>query len=212
MFVFSFYNRHFRFYVFKLLYVQFIYSDPKINFLKNFCIICCSNLESIGQKSKIYSRYNFVAVHVLQKIFTYKNYESIKNYQSRIISFCFLFSGETHYQAHKQPHLYFQVLALTGQFEAAIEFLSRIERYRVHAVHMAIALNEIYLLALPRDVQSPLCKFYSLVSECWKGQRQTEIGYHNSEHKGILVSLITNQKKHKHCRDHEISVYSPFHH
>lgn len=67
--------------------------------------------------------------------------------------------GESHYQAHKQPHLYFQVLALTGQFEAAIEFLSRVDRYRVHAVHMAIALNEVYLLALPRDVQSPLCKY-----------------------------------------------------
>lgn len=66
--------------------------------------------------------------------------------------------GESHYDAAKQPHLYFQVLALTGQFEAAIEFLSRIERYKVHAVHMAIALNDCYLLAGPEDYSSPLRK------------------------------------------------------
>ncbi|XP_017780537.1 PREDICTED: nuclear pore complex protein Nup93-like [Nicrophorus vespilloides] len=64
--------------------------------------------------------------------------------------------GESHYDAMHQPHLYFQVLALTGQFEAAIEFLSRIERYKVHAVHMAIALNELYILAGPSDYSSPL--------------------------------------------------------
>lgn len=56
-----------------------------------------------------------------------------------------------------QPYLYFQVLVLTGQFEPAFEFLSRIDRFRVHAVHMAIALNEIYLLAGPTDSAAPLC-------------------------------------------------------
>lgn len=64
--------------------------------------------------------------------------------------------GETHYDAFNQPHLYFQVLTLTGQFEAAIEFLSRIDKFRVHAVHMAIALNELYMLAGPLDTSSPL--------------------------------------------------------
>lgn len=64
--------------------------------------------------------------------------------------------GETHYDAFNQPHLYFQVLALTGQFEAAIEFLSRVERFRVHAVHMAIALNELYILGVPNDKSTPL--------------------------------------------------------
>ncbi|TMW41919.1 hypothetical protein DOY81_012999 [Sarcophaga bullata] len=39
--------------------------------------------------------------------------------------------GEKHFNAGEQQHLYFQVLALTGQFEAAIEFLSRTEKYRV---------------------------------------------------------------------------------
>lgn len=64
--------------------------------------------------------------------------------------------GESHYDAINQPHLYFQVLALTGQFEAALEFLSRIDKFRAHAVHMAIALNELYLLGLPHDHSAPL--------------------------------------------------------
>lgn len=64
--------------------------------------------------------------------------------------------GESHYSAHDQPHVYFQVLILTGQFEAAIEFLARIEKLRVHAVHIAIALNEHHLLGVPSNVQAPL--------------------------------------------------------
>uniref|UniRef100_A0A336LSA7 Nuclear pore protein n=1 Tax=Culicoides sonorensis TaxID=179676 RepID=A0A336LSA7_CULSO len=64
--------------------------------------------------------------------------------------------GETHYNAMEQPHLYFQLLALTGQFEAAIEFLFRTEKYRIHAVHIAIALNELHVLGCPRNIQEPL--------------------------------------------------------
>lgn len=64
--------------------------------------------------------------------------------------------GEKHYNANEQPHLYFQVLALTGQFEAAIEFLSRFERYRTHAVHFALALSELHLITGPRNIQEPL--------------------------------------------------------
>lgn len=45
---------------------------------------------------------------------------------------------------------------MTGQFEPAIEFLSRFERYRTHAVHIALALNEMFLLGLPRNIQQPL--------------------------------------------------------
>lgn len=66
--------------------------------------------------------------------------------------------GESHYDAQNQPHLYFQVLALTGQFEAAIEFLARIERYRIHAVHIAISLKELYILSGPKNFSTPLCK------------------------------------------------------
>lgn len=66
--------------------------------------------------------------------------------------------GEAHFNAAEQPHLYFQLLALTGQFEAAIEFLSRFDRYRTHAVHIALALSELFMLAGPRNVQASLCK------------------------------------------------------
>lgn len=40
------------------------------------------------------------------------------------------------------------MLALTGQFESALEFLARSERFKVHGVHIAIALHELHLLAL----------------------------------------------------------------
>ncbi|XP_050670495.1 nuclear pore complex protein Nup93-like [Leptidea sinapis] len=64
--------------------------------------------------------------------------------------------GETHYHAYEKPLVYFQVLTLTGQFEPAIEFLSRIPRYQVHGVHMALALHDMFLLGTPRNVQAPL--------------------------------------------------------
>lgn len=66
--------------------------------------------------------------------------------------------GEAHFNAGEQPHLYVQLLVLTGQFEAAVEFLSRFERYRTHAVHVALALGELGLLAGPRCVQASLCE------------------------------------------------------
>lgn len=64
--------------------------------------------------------------------------------------------GEKHYNANEQPHLYFQLLALTGQYEAGIEFLSRFEKYRVHAVHIGLALNELHMIGGPRNLQEPL--------------------------------------------------------
>ncbi|KAJ8929514.1 hypothetical protein NQ314_017772 [Rhamnusium bicolor] len=64
--------------------------------------------------------------------------------------------GESHYDAFKQPLLYFKLLALTGQFEAAIDFLFRTDNFRVHAVHMAIALCELNLLVSPQDTSLPL--------------------------------------------------------
>lgn len=64
--------------------------------------------------------------------------------------------GERHFKAYQEPFLYFEVLFLTGQFEAAIDFFSRIERLRCHAVHVALALFESQFLALPSNVQSPL--------------------------------------------------------
>ncbi|CAH2324545.1 nuclear pore complex Nup93 isoform X1 [Pelobates cultripes] len=54
--------------------------------------------------------------------------------------------GESHFAFNQQPFLYFQVLFLTAQFEAAIAFLFRLERTRCHAVHVALALFEQKLL------------------------------------------------------------------
>ncbi|XP_055926335.1 nuclear pore complex protein Nup93-like [Argiope bruennichi] len=64
--------------------------------------------------------------------------------------------GETHFNAYQQPYLYFQVLFLTAQFEAAIEFLFRIETLRCHAVHVAIVLYELNLLATSTSCNAPL--------------------------------------------------------
>ena len=49
-----------------------------------------------------------------------------------------------------------QVLLLTAQFEAAVEFLSRVERLRPHAVHLAILLHESKALLTPPALQSQL--------------------------------------------------------
>ncbi|KAF0314261.1 Nuclear pore complex protein Nup93 [Amphibalanus amphitrite] len=64
--------------------------------------------------------------------------------------------GESHFDAYNQPALYFRVLLLTGQLEAAVEFLARVERLRAHAVHIALALHELSLLLLARSPQAPL--------------------------------------------------------
>lgn len=66
--------------------------------------------------------------------------------------------GEKHFNANEQPHLYFQILGLTGQFEAAIEFLSRFDKYNATAIHVALALNELCMIGGPRNIQEPLCK------------------------------------------------------
>lgn len=60
--------------------------------------------------------------------------------------------GESHFDAYRQPFLYFKVLFLTGQFEAAIDFLSRLDHLRCHAVNMAIVLYEANLLLLPSSI------------------------------------------------------------
>ncbi|XP_018577850.1 nuclear pore complex protein Nup93 [Anoplophora glabripennis] len=64
--------------------------------------------------------------------------------------------GELHYDAFNKPLLYFKLLILTGQFEAAIDFLFRTENFKAEGVHIAIALHEINLLALSQDSTLPL--------------------------------------------------------
>ncbi|XP_001950017.1 nuclear pore complex protein Nup93 [Acyrthosiphon pisum] len=55
----------------------------------------------------------------------------------------------------EQPHVYFELLFLIGQFESAIDFLYRSVEFSNHAVHIAIALNEKHLLATPEYLQAP---------------------------------------------------------
>lgn len=64
--------------------------------------------------------------------------------------------GESHFDAQHQPFLYFQVLFLTAQFEAAVEFLARLEPLRCHAVHVALVLYEAGLVTPPDSVQADL--------------------------------------------------------
>ncbi|KAJ8961169.1 hypothetical protein NQ318_008850 [Aromia moschata] len=65
-------------------------------------------------------------------------------------------NGESQYDAFNHPLLYFKLLMLTGQFEAATEFLFRTEKFKVHGVHVAIILNEFKLLAVSQDFRALL--------------------------------------------------------
>ncbi|KAG9336956.1 hypothetical protein JZ751_029973 [Albula glossodonta] len=72
--------------------------------------------------------------------------------------------GESHFSASQQPFLYFQVLFLTAQFEAAIAFLFRVERLRSHAVHVALVLYELRLLLKSSGQSAQLCECLASVT------------------------------------------------
>ncbi|XP_025410060.1 nuclear pore complex protein Nup93-like [Sipha flava] len=58
----------------------------------------------------------------------------------------------------QQPHVYFELLFLVGQFESAVDFLYRnaaAAAYSNHAVHIAIGLREKRVLATPGYLQAP---------------------------------------------------------
>lgn len=74
--------------------------------------------------------------------------------------------GENHFNAYEQPLLYTTVLLLTGQFEAAVEFLRRSDRLLCHAVHIAVALYSCRLLAVPRALSAPLLSREAGEPEC----------------------------------------------
>lgn len=127
-----------------------------------YCIIaCCDNNEQHPEVAKTSDDFLWIQLSLIRtertdgsEILTYSDLQTMILEQY----------GEKHFNASEQPHLYFQVLVLTGQFEAAIEFLSRFERYRTHAVHIALALNEMFLIGGPRNVQEPLCEYFILWS------------------------------------------------
>lgn len=70
--------------------------------------------------------------------------------------------GESHFTVNQQPFLYFQVLFLTAQFEAAIAFLFRMERLRCHAVHVALVLFELKLLLKSSGQSAQLREYLGL--------------------------------------------------
>jgi len=79
-------------------------------------------------------------------------YETIQRFQQVLLEEY----GEKHFQAEQSPLLYFQVLFLSGQFEAAIEFLARSEQLRCHAVHIALCLYDMGLLLIPGTLHAKL--------------------------------------------------------
>ncbi|KAF5308812.1 hypothetical protein FQR65_LT06045 [Abscondita terminalis] len=116
-------------------------------------ILCCGNTtDEHSEVAKTVDDYLWLKLSYLRMNGDRDDTEMFKNLQSTILEKY----GEVFYNAMKQPHVYFQVLALTGQFEAALEFLGRTSRYQIHSVHMSIALNEIHMLALPKLPNAPL--------------------------------------------------------
>ena len=68
-----------------------------------------------------------------------------------------IIAGESHFSASSQPVLYFQVLFLTGQFEAGIDFLFRSgDNLSSHATHIALVMFELELLTQPSNIQAAL--------------------------------------------------------
>lgn len=89
-------------------------------------------------------------------------------------------SGESHFAVNQQPFLYFQVLFLTAQFEAAIAFLFRTERLRCHAIHVALVLFELKLLLKSSGQSAQLCESHipfptvTRFASCIKATRAAE--------------------------------------
>lgn len=69
-------------------------------------------------------------------------------------------TGEHNLEAWKEPFLNFKILFLTGQFEAAVNWLAHIDGLRCHALHVALALYEKQLLVIPSHFESLLCKTF----------------------------------------------------
>ncbi|XP_049869475.1 nuclear pore complex protein Nup93-like [Pectinophora gossypiella] len=119
-----------------------------------YCVIgCCDTNDEHSEVAKTADDYLWLKLSIIK---TRPNSDSDSFTYSDLQKMILEEYGETHYHAYEKPLVYFQVLTLTGQFEPAIEFLSRIQRYQVHGVHMALALHDVYMLGTPRNVQAPL--------------------------------------------------------
>lgn len=94
------------------------------------------------------------------KLMTHKEWVTINQVLHYYhVSYFSLSSGESHFAANQHPYLYFQVLFLTAQFEAAIAFLFRMDRLRCHAMHVALVLYELKLLLESSAQSAQLCKY-----------------------------------------------------
>lgn len=69
-------------------------------------------------------------------------------------------SNEEQGNSVKPVHVTHQMIYF--HFEQAIEFLSRAEAFRSHAVHFAIALFKMHVILLPESIQAQLCKYSDL--------------------------------------------------
>ena len=105
------------------------------------------------------------------------------------------FPGEAHFSASFQPVLYFKVLFLTGQFEAAVDILFRSEdTLSCHATHLALAMFELELLCLPTKIlalhgYSAMAIFFSESLE-QEGALQDRIIH--VDRKGLLKTLLNS--------------------
>ncbi|KPJ12259.1 Nuclear pore complex protein Nup93 [Papilio machaon] len=119
-----------------------------------YCVIgCCDVSDEHSEVARTADDYLWLKLSIIK---SRPNNEPVAFTYSDLQKLILEEYGETHYHAYEKPLVYFQVLMLTGQFEPALEFLSRIPRYQVHGVHMALALHDVYMLGTPRNVQAPL--------------------------------------------------------
>ncbi|XP_002164359.1 nuclear pore complex protein Nup93 [Hydra vulgaris] len=128
-------------------------SDPFKRIL--FCIVGqCDNTDSHSEVIKKTEDYLWLKLNQVQFEDPLQNQETVTlQYLQKLLLEEY---GETHFKAYDQPYLYCQVLFLTGQFEAGIEFLSRIDHCRCHAVHLAIVLQSYNLLLMPDLIHTQL--------------------------------------------------------
>jgi hypothetical protein len=74
------------------------------------------------------------------------------------------YSGEAHFNAAKNPDLYFMVLMLSGQMERAFEFLYRLDGVlKTEALHMALAMKDVGLLVYTKSTKRNMRKLTRLL-------------------------------------------------
>ncbi|RXM33030.1 Nuclear pore complex protein Nup93 [Acipenser ruthenus] len=109
--------------------------------------------------------------------------------------------GESHFAAGQQPYLYFQVLFLTAQFEAAVAFLFRIERLRSHAVHVALVLYELRLLLMSSGQSARLWRLEK------DGSRKPGVIDKFAGDTRAIISTVAREAEHKGLFEEAVKLY-----